>query len=246
MSRRKDNSEIYEELKKKHETDLTKEEKRILEREKLSTMSLGGKLGYIWAYYKLWMVAAVAVICVLSVLWTIYDNSKNNTLLSIAIANAGIGDSDPIAEEFKEFLGDDNSRNLVEVATNMSFPAETVENEDGDIVFSSTSQMDFASQAVFLANISAENMDVLICPESAYLTYRDQGAFADLRELFTEEELAGITVTEDGTAIQAEAEEIPSVTGHLELNYQPIYIMIIENSSRKDMAEEYIRYILNL
>ena len=46
----------------KHETDLTKKEKRELEKMKLASMGWKGKLQYIWAYYKPQMAAIVAVI----------------------------------------------------------------------------------------------------------------------------------------------------------------------------------------
>ena len=52
----------------KHESDLTKKEKRELEKMKLSSMGLGGRLQYIWAYYKPQMAAVVAVIAILFVL----------------------------------------------------------------------------------------------------------------------------------------------------------------------------------
>ena len=48
----------------KHESDLTKKEKRELEKMKLSSMGLGGRLQYIWAYYKPQMAAVVAVIAI--------------------------------------------------------------------------------------------------------------------------------------------------------------------------------------
>ena len=48
----------------KHETDLTKKEKRELEKMKLASMGWKGKLQYIWAYYKPQMAAIVAVIAI--------------------------------------------------------------------------------------------------------------------------------------------------------------------------------------
>lgn len=44
----------------KHETDLTKKEKRELEKMKLASMGWKGKLQYIWSYYKPQMAAIVA------------------------------------------------------------------------------------------------------------------------------------------------------------------------------------------
>ena len=46
----------------RYESDMTRKEKREIEKEKLSTMSIGGKLGYIWTYYKGAMAAILGVI----------------------------------------------------------------------------------------------------------------------------------------------------------------------------------------
>ncbi|MEI3412160.1 MAG: hypothetical protein V8Q57_02270 [Blautia sp.] len=51
-------------IRNKHESDLTKKEKRELERMKLGSMSLGGKLQYIWAYYKPQIFGLIGVIAV--------------------------------------------------------------------------------------------------------------------------------------------------------------------------------------
>ena len=53
----------------KHETDLTKKEKRELEKMKLASMSCPRPLQYIWAYYKPQMAAIVAVIAMYSGVW---------------------------------------------------------------------------------------------------------------------------------------------------------------------------------
>ena len=58
----------------KHETDLTKKEKRELEKMKLASMGWKGKLQYIWAYYKPQMAAIVAVIAILSFFHIDYDD----------------------------------------------------------------------------------------------------------------------------------------------------------------------------
>ena len=44
-----------QQLSQKHESDLTKKEKRLLEKEKLKVMDWKGKLQYIWMYYKVWI-----------------------------------------------------------------------------------------------------------------------------------------------------------------------------------------------
>ena len=69
----------------KHETDLTKKEKRELEKMKLASMGWKGKLQYIWAYYKPQMAAIVAVIAISFFVKDLYENSRIHTIGGLEI-----------------------------------------------------------------------------------------------------------------------------------------------------------------
>ena len=69
----------------KHETDLTKKEKRELEKMKLASMGWKGKLQYIWAYYKPQMAAIVAVIAIAFFVKDLYENSRIHTIGGLEI-----------------------------------------------------------------------------------------------------------------------------------------------------------------
>ena len=86
----KEKKEInLEELKKKHESDLTKKEKRLLEREKLKEMGLGGKLQYIWMYYKGAIFGLIGCMILLCLIADVYKNAQKETLLAISVFDAG-------------------------------------------------------------------------------------------------------------------------------------------------------------
>lgn len=121
MERKKADSQLYETLKNKKESDLTPKERRLLEKEKLSTMTIGGKLGYLWTYYKIWLLVLILAVGLGKFLWDIYDGSKNNPILYITVANAGMSDTTALSADFKEYLENDNKRDLVEVSSNLSF-----------------------------------------------------------------------------------------------------------------------------
>ena len=72
----------------KHETDLTKKEKRELEKMKLASMGWKGKLQYIWAYYKPQMAAIVAVIAIAFFVKDLYENSKIHTALTVMVIDS--------------------------------------------------------------------------------------------------------------------------------------------------------------
>lgn len=68
-------------LRYKHESDLTKKEKRELERQKLAGMGLGGKLQYIWAYYKPQIFVVVGVIILIFAIRDFYLKLRLKTYL---------------------------------------------------------------------------------------------------------------------------------------------------------------------
>lgn len=72
----------------KHETDLTKKEKRELEKMKLASMGWKGKLQYIWAYYKPQMAAIVAVIAIAFFVKDLYENSRIHTALTVMVIDS--------------------------------------------------------------------------------------------------------------------------------------------------------------
>ena len=72
----------------KHETVLTKKEKRELEKMKLASMGWKGKLQYIWAYYKPQMAAIVAVIAIAFFVKDLYENSRIHTALTVMVIDS--------------------------------------------------------------------------------------------------------------------------------------------------------------
>ena len=60
----------------KNESDLSRKEKRLLEKEKLKGMGPGKKLQYIWMYYKPVMFGILAAIVLAFVLKDWYINAK--------------------------------------------------------------------------------------------------------------------------------------------------------------------------
>ena len=69
---------------------MTPKEKRQAEIEKLRGMSLGEKAGYLWTYYKIWLLIPVILIIVIWQGIQIYHNVREVELLSIGIADTGL------------------------------------------------------------------------------------------------------------------------------------------------------------
>ena len=89
----------------KHETDLTKKEKRELEKMKLASMGWKGKLQYIWAYYKPQMAAIVAVIAIAFFVKDLYENSRIHTALTVMVIDSYGTKQEEAEEKVQKALG---------------------------------------------------------------------------------------------------------------------------------------------
>lgn len=238
MERKKADSQLYETLKNKKESDLTPKERRLLEKEKLSTMTIGGKLGYLWTYYKIWLLVLILAVGLGKFLWDIYDGSKNNPILYITVANAGMSDTTALSADFKEYLENDNKRDLVEVSSNLSFTSSQAD----EVTKGYSTQMEYASKAAFVTSLGSQTMDVLIGPVEMYEEYKDQDIFLDLRELLTQEQLEQATLTQDGLALTFQ--EQPAVIQDMGLEYEPVYVAVAANAPHREMVQTYLTYLL--
>ena len=99
-----------------NETDLTKKERRQIEKEKLKGMGMGKKLQYIWMYYKIHMLCVLLAVGAVCVGVNIYHHAQMKTVLSIAVVNAGNFNSEDVEAEALKVLGIDNKYAEVSVA----------------------------------------------------------------------------------------------------------------------------------
>ena len=137
---------------KKHESDMTKKEKRELEREKLASMGGSEKAEYILSYYK-FHIAAVAGLIVLIVgigMWI--DSFRNETMLYAAVINGKELDAG-MMEHFQAYRGDDNRRHKYVLDTSVAFLGQD-----------SSGELDYASQMKMVTLTGAGTADVFICP----------------------------------------------------------------------------------
>ena len=82
-----------------NETDLTKKERRRIEKEKLKGMGTSKKIQYIWMYYKIHMLCVLLAIGGVCLGVNIYRHAQMKTVLSIAVVNAGDFDAEKVEED---------------------------------------------------------------------------------------------------------------------------------------------------
>lgn len=214
-----------EKLEEKHESDLTKKEKRLLERKKLKGMSFWKKLEYIWMYYKPAIFGAIGFVILIFIGMDLYENAKMETLVSISVVNAGGSDTEAFAEQVKEIVGATGKYETVEVSSSLNT------GSDGKT-------LDYYAQMAFVTQIQAKTVDILVIPEPFYEELNQEGYFADLQEILGEETYASFGENIDQHHLKLENGE--AVGEGISLAYEPVCIAVMVNAPNPEHAAEWI------
>ena len=200
----------------KHETDLTKKEKRELEKMKLASMGWKGKLQYIWAYYKPQMAAIVAVI---AIAFFVKD-------LTVMVIDSYGTKQEEAEEKVQKALGiQDDPYEIVTVDESLRT------GEDG-VALESYSQMAFTTK------VSARAVDVLIGSEDYMdgFEFKDE-YFMDLTELLPEDVYQVFGEQNDKYSITIDSDELAE---ELEVTYEPVKIGVLANSENVENAVKWL------
>lgn len=227
MSRKKQEEEINREnLQNKHESDLTKKERRLLERQKLKGMGVGKKLEYIWMYYKPAIFGFIGFIALIFLGMDLYQNAQKETVLAISVVNAGNVDSEAVAQDIKALLGTEDKNDVVEVAANL------ITNGDG-------SGFDYYTQMAYVTQVQTQALDVLVMPESLYegLAKDDAEIFADLKEVLGAQVYASFGENVDEKHLTLEDSPLKET---FDVAYEPMCIAVLVNSKHMENASTWI------
>lgn len=224
--KKEETTEVKEpELKDKHESDLTKKEKRELERQKLKSMNFWGKLQYIWAYYKAPIFGLIGVIVILSVIKDAYDNSKINTALAITVIDSLGSDYETVQKDVETVLGvDEDEYQVVSLEQNLNT------TEGGQ-------ELNPYGQMALVTKIEAKAIDVMVMPENYYESLDVSGYFAEIKEVLGEETYASFGSDADSYHVTVSSEEFAEKFG---IPYDPVCIAVLANSENKENAAKWI------
>ena len=210
-----------------NEADLTKKERRQIEREKLKGMGTGKKLQYIWMYYKVHMLCVVLAIGAVCLGVSLYQHAKMETVLSIAVVDAGDFTANDVEENILEMLDTDNKYAQVSVAQNL------ITDETG-------ADLDYYARMAYVTEIQTATVDVLVMPKELYETEKDKGMYANLKELFGDEIYESL-----GAADEQHLELTNSKAAEeFGLRYDPVCICIPGNVKNKENALKWIQSVL--
>ena len=152
------------------------------EKKKLSRLSFGEKLQYIFDYYKFWILGVVVLV---GLVWSVGSTILHNkpTGFYAMLLNAGgtdlSGQADEAAgEAFAEAAGLDDTKQKILVDTSATFNPND------------QSQFSMAQNAKIAALYQSHGIDVMVADPGVFTYYALNGSFVDLRDVLDDETLA--------------------------------------------------------
>lgn len=222
------------------------------------------KIQYIWDYYKLPIVICLIFLYIIS--YTIYGRfSQKETLLYTALVNVSASEqlTDELSLGFLDFLDVNSSKKELKLYTGLYL----TDNPD-----SPNYEYTYASRIKTVASIDDEKLDVVLMNKEAFDAFSQNGYLYNMEELLrdtapearTEWEpylVANTVILEDNAdeimldsslSYQALTDEFPmglliSQKGLFkEAGFgDDVYLGVLKNSPRVDMAIEYISYLFS-
>ncbi|HKL79071.1 MAG TPA: hypothetical protein VJ888_01405 [Mobilitalea sp.] len=231
LTRLNENAEIYQS--RKHQT----------EKEKLSEMSFKKKLSYLWEYYKLHAFIIIAIVAIIISVVKNIITPNIETQLYAAVINSPI--EAPVFEEyqeqFEEYLSMDPIHEEVVI--------------DSKFYFDGTSEYSAAMRQALVTYIAAEDVDIIIAPESEFADYVFFGVFDTISDILPTDLYSSLTDKFYISSTEEDPDE-ENVYGIYISDFEffksnsaitpkePYIIGIVTNSRHQDNSIEFIRYLL--
>lgn len=179
------------------------------EKKKLSRLSFGGKLQYIFDYYKFWILGAVVLI---GLVWSVGSTILHNkpTGFYAMLLNAGGTDLSGQADEaagaaFAEAAGLDDEQQKIIVDTSATFNPND------------QSQFSMAQNAKIAALYQSHDIDAMVADPGVFTYYALNGSFVDLRDVLDDETLAAYEAAGQVYYIDQHVQELLDQTDYGEL-----------------------------
>lgn len=207
---------------------------------KLSQLTWGQRLGYIWDYYKPLMAAVLAVIFIISTGVTIYHNLQLTDILQVYFidCNALEVDSEEMVKSFTEYLGGLDEKDVITIDVGISL------DENGSAAY--------AEQIKFTALVSNGDIDILLLGPELFEKYQKEGYFLELSEILSEEQqqawsecLVYAENPEDGQsgAFALNVQDFPVIQEYNAYYGEPVYAAVMSNAKHVDLCDDFLNYL---
>lgn len=236
----------------------------LTEKEKWSSLSLSGKIQYIWDYYKLPVFALCILLYIAGYAFCRHVTHKD-PLLYAALVNVNAGDvlREQLTDGFLRAQHADAAKNSLTLYTGWYLT---------DDAASEYFEYTYATRMKLLAAIDAEQLDVVFLNQEAFDAFSQKGYLCDLRELLAGADPAlcrelepylvnNIEILEDNfqDVVLDPSEEYTSRTAKYPMGIDlaasgmikdagftdRLYFGILKNTPRADTAVEYLRYLFS-
>lgn len=211
----------------------------------MKPMTFWKKVDHLWTYYKeyLWILAFISVFLGAGI--AVITAQGQETLVSGMMVNLSIKQQgyDYLSVDYLEKLGGEEGKQKVELDyTNFSSLEDPTSSEDN-----------YQAMMVMVARVSGRMLDYMILDKFAMEYYIVQDVYMDLREFFTEEELAElgdkvITARQedetDAWAVAIDITDLPFVQDNVTLEGDDrIYFALSGSTQRLEMCRDVWEYI---
>lgn len=238
--------------------------KALPEREKSKNLHGLQKIQYIWDYYKLPLAMLCIVVYIIG--YSFYGHfTHKDVVLYSALVNVSASESltAQLNTGFLDYLKEDTSKKTLQLYTGLYL------TDDSSNPYH---EYTYASRMKILAAINSEQMDVVLMNREAFDAFSQNGYLCDLKKLFSATDAAlyqkikpylvmNTVILEDNSielqldssiSYQAVTEELPvgldisHATLISEAQFDDtIYLGIIQNSTNKNIATNYIEYLFS-
>lgn len=214
---------------KKYESDMTRKEKRELEREKLASMTIKEKIEYILAYYKYHIGGILALIAVAAGIAVWIGHLQDETMLYVAVIDAP-ENGGTIMEDFKESIGDTEEHNKYQIDTSIYLG----NGEEG--------QADYASQMKLSTLVGSGTADVYICPEDIYQQYKEQEVLSPIADIMGKDFVDKYAEDCEEFAIRIEDNKVLAQYGLQ--SHKAGYLIVFGYTKHPETVKQFVEYII--
>lgn len=212
-------------MEKRYESDLTRKDKRKLEYEKIKGMGFKKKIEYFVAYYKWVLVLVICLGFAANLFWTMYSNSRMNTILALSIVDCNNYISYIEPEELEAQL-------LEVLGTGEKYEQVVLDT-------SATSQDTYEAGMKMMVVVSVAENDVLICNREMYDKYDELEGFLDWKEVLGEDYEKYEPYMTDGVPDLSKSEKWVSEGM---TSYEPTCVAIMVTAKNVDNAVRMLEY----
>lgn len=212
----------------KHESDMTRKEKRQQRRLQLKSLTGKEKMEYIWTYYKMeiGLLVLFIIVGIFALQWLM--NLRYDEILYIGVVNNADCRGEEIAKDYKQFINNHNRFDKVDVDTTIQID----QNENNN--------SDFYGTYRFTLFTSTPLFDVVIVNKDIFENCKSLDTFEDLTDLVSEAG-ADLTAVTDKTGYDLQGNEKLASYG---INTdEPVYLMMNRQSENEKYVVEFLRFL---